>query len=759
MIPPYVQRAGEKAIIREIGRRMRKDGAMEGMGEMEGMQEGTLTPETERLQDGSGCPDNRRSAWKLIALQAFVAAFALVTMSMYFGSIPSYYSKLVSVCIMNGCGNSVPAMPLPTDGMSLTTYAILFVLIDVGFTLAFYFCSAIMLWKGFREPVGLLAALAMVAFGTSFPSLAIVASGGAGFAHHWFLFVAMLGWISISLFFFVFPNGRFVPGWSRLFFAAIALVAVTNVFYGGSMWDSLHVHVLIQLLWYVSSTAVLIYSQIYRFRHVSSPAERQQTKWVVYGVSIGFIGFSGMSLLFDPRFHDGTALTYVYLNALLNLALTAIPVTLTLAVMRRRLWDIDPLVKRTLVYAALSVSVVLLYTCAVLYLGQLFQSRNSFVVSLLATAVVSVAFAPLKEWLQRHINRLMKGRHDEPYEVLLELGNQLIRPLPPDAMLDAVVRTVKSALRLPYTGIAIGVGGHETVVASDGEPVDDPLAFPIIHRGEEVGMLYAASRSPGEAFSFEDGKLLDVLLRQAGPIVENVKMTLGMKLLVQDLQESREKLVLAREEERRQIRNNLHDDLAPRLAALALNAATAQKYVAKEPAAAIEMLADLRQVIRSTVEEIRTLVHDLRPPTLDELGLVGAIQIRIDELNKPALTFAGERRADSLLIRLHTPSPLPALPAAVEVAVYRIVTESLANVVKHAQATSCMVRLDISPNKELLIEITDNGSGIHTRPQASDGTGGIGLGSIRERAAELGGQCAIERTEHGGTRVSAILPL
>jgi signal transduction histidine kinase len=517
--------------------------------------------------------------------------------------------------------------------------------------------------------------------------------------------------------------------------------------------------VLIQLLWYVSSTAVLIYSQIYRFRQVSSPAERQQTKWVVYGVSIGFIGFSGMSLLFDPRFHDGTALTYVYLNALLNLALTAIPVTLAMAVMRRRLWDIDPLVKRTLVYAALTVSVVLLYTCAVLYLGQLFQSGNGFFVSLLATAIVSVAFAPLKEWLQRHINRLMKGRHDEPYEVLLELGNQLIRPLPPDAMLDAVVRTVKSALRLPYTGIAIGVGGHETVVASDGEPVDNPLAFPIIHRGEEVGTLYTASRSPGEAFSSEDGKLLDVLLRQAGPIVENVKMTLGMKLLVQDLQESREKLVLAREEERRQIRNNLHDDLAPRLAALALNAATAQKYVAKEPAAAIEMLADLRQVIRSTVEEIRTLVHDLRPPTLDELGLVGAIQIRIDELNKPALKLAGERRADSLLIRLDAPSSLPAMPAAVEVAVYRIVTESLANVVKHAQATSCTVRLDISPAMELLIEITDNGSGIHSMPQTSASTGGIGLGSIRERAAELGGQCAIERTEQGGTRVSAILPL
>ncbi|TMV53089.1 sensor histidine kinase [Paenibacillus mesophilus] len=707
-------------------------------------------------------PDVRNAGqadWRLIGLQSFVVVFVLITMVMYVGSIPDYYVNLTATCITDGCGKSVPAMPLPANGLSLSTYAVLFVLIDVCFTLVYYLSAVILLWKGFRERVGLLAALAMVAFGTSFPSLTVVASVGTGFAHSWFMFVSMLGWITISLFFFVFPDGRFVPGWSRLFFAGIVVVDVLNLLYGGRMWEPLHIPAYVQLAWYVSSTAILIYSQIYRFRKSSSPAERQQTKWVVYGVSIGFIGFSGMSFLFDPKFHDGTAITYVYLNALLNLALTAIPVTLTLAVLRRRLWDIDPLVNRTLVYAALSVSVVLLYTAAVLYLGRLFRTGDSFIVSLLATAVVAVAFAPLKEWLQRHINRLMKGRHDDPYAVLIELGNHLIRPLPPDAMLDAVVRTVKTALRLPYTGISIGVGSHDTMVASDGEPADDPHTFPIIHRGEQVGTLYLASRSPGEAFSSEDGKLLDVLLRQAGPIVENVNMTLGMKLLVQDLQESREKLILAREEERRQIRNNLHDDLAPRLAALALNAATAQKYVEKQPAAAIEMLAELRQVIRSTVEEIRTLVHELRPPALDELGLAGAIEAKIAELNKPALALAGDPAADALFIRFHTPTPLPAVPAAVEVAVYRIVTESLANVIKHAKATSCTVQLDISPSKELVIDITDNGGGIHTRTKASGDKGGIGLTSIRERAAELGGQCTIERMEKGGTRVSAIIPL
>lgn len=701
----------------------------------------------------------RKVSWRMLGMQLFVLVFSLVTAALYIGGIPKYYTALAGKCITQGCGNLVPIMPLPEQGLSLEHYALLFVLIDCIFTFVFYTTSTIVLWKGFREPMGLLAALAMVSFGTSFPSLVMVASEGSIFAHSWFMFVSMLGWISLSLFFFLFPDGMFVPRWTRFVFILIVFVDVLNFLYEGNMWNTLHVPEILQLVWYGSSTFILIYSQVYRFRKISSPAQRQQTKWVVYGVSIGLVGFVGMSALFDPSLNDGTIITYVYLNAILNLSLTAIPITLMFAILRQRLWNIDPLVNRTLVYAALSISVVLLYTVAVLYLSRLFQTRDNYIVSLLATALVAVVFAPLKEWLQRQINRLMKGRHDDPYAVLLELGDQFIQPLAPDAMLGAVVRTVKDALHLPYTGISIGVGGKDTLVAYAGESHYDLLAMPIIHLGKVLGTLHIATRSPGEAFTPEDSKFLEVLLRQAGPIVENVNMTLGMKLLAQDLQESREKLVLAREEERRQIRKNLHDDLAPRLAALALNAATAEKYVVKQPDTAIEMLADLRKVIRSTVDEIRTLVHDLRPPTLDELGLIGAIQERIALLSKPALLLADEEGAAPLSIKLHAQQPLPSLPAAVEVAVYRIVTESLVNVIKHANATSCIVRLDLSTPHQLLVEITDNGTALSPQSGVSANKGGIGLISIRERAAELGGHCTIERHPGGGSRVLAVLPL
>lgn len=169
---------------------------------------------------------------------------------------------------------------------------------------------------------------------------------------------------------------------------------------------------------------------------------------------------------------------------------------------------------------------------AVIYLSRVFQTWDHYVASLLATAIVAVAFAPLKEWLQRQINRLMKGRHDDPYAVLLELGNQLIQPQDPDAMLNAVVRTVKDALRIPYTAIYTGISGQTTLVASAGSLLYEQHVLPIIHRGKELGMLHIASRSAGEGFTADDNKFLDVLLRQAGPIVENWHMTQGMRLRI-----------------------------------------------------------------------------------------------------------------------------------------------------------------------------------------------------------------------------------
>jgi len=697
---------------------------------------------------------------KIRVYQLLIGVFFAMTAVLYINCIPSYYEALVTQCIPDGCGLSVPALTLNPEGLSNKETAVLLVLVDCLFTTVYYASAAILLWKGPREPMGLTAALAMVAFGTSFPSLVMVGSPDASFALGWFHGVSAIGWISLSLFCLLFPDGRFVPSWTRYPLLLIVIVDLVNFFYGGNMWADLKLSVYLQFAWFMSTTVLLIYAQIYRFRRMSTPVQRQQTKWVVYGVTVSFAGFIVISILFDPGIYNGQATSFIYLNAVLHLFLSAIPVTLTLAVLRRRLWNINPLVNRTLLYGALSVCVGLLYAGVVFYLGRLFESWNRFVISLIATGLVAAAFGPIKEWLQLRVDRLLKGRHDDPYSVLLELGSQLMQPLPPAEMLSAVARKVKEALRLPYAGIAIEVEGQETIIAESGERREglELNAFPIVYRGKTLGTLYAANRSSGETFSAEDHIFLEVLLRHAGPLVNNADMLQGMRKLAEDLQESREKLVLAREEERRRIRNNLHDELAPKLAALALNVATARKLVNKDPQTVGAMLDELRLDIRSTVEDIRSLVSDLRPPALDQLGLVGAIRARMEEMAKPANRIAGENGGRTLQFEIEAPV-LPSLRAAVEVAAYRIVTESMVNVVKHAEATRCKVRLSIEEESRLAVEITDNGIGPGIGEAGRSATGGIGLLSMRERAAEIGGECGIERHASGGTRIWAVLPL
>ena len=695
----------------------------------------------------------------LVFFQGIVILFSLLTVVILISCIPLYYQAITERCLAEPCymGPSPPVSEteLAIYGFTPQSFAMLFVIIDSTLIFLYYLAALLILIKCFREPLGLLAVLMLVSFGTVFPSLFPLGSEGHPFLETWTSVESMVGWTTFFLFFFLFPNGRLIPkALAKLTYLFCLLYVIIHIVpYDESKkeWP-----VIVQLILLVIPLALLIVTQIYRYRKISTPEEKQQTKWVVYGLTIALAGLVGISAIYEPPFSHGP-LWYVYINSILHVFMLMIPLTLTMAILRRRLWDIDPIVNRTLVYTGLSAAIVAVYTLTVLYLSRLFQTEDNFFISLVATSFVAVMFSPLKEWLQRQVNHVMKGRHDDPYAVLSELGNQLVKPIEPDAMLYVVVQTIQDALRLPYASISIEVNGHDKLAAVSGEPVEEALSFPIIHQGETLGTLFVSPRSPGEAFSAEDLKLLSILLQQAGPIVQNVHMTFGMRLLADDLQESREKLVLAREEERRQIRHNLHDDLAPRLAALALNAAAAEKYVRQDPDLAVGILTDFRKVIRSTVDEIRTLVHDLRPPTLDELGLVGAVRERIRDLTQAIIPASHSDEIQLLRIELVAPDRLPPLPAAVEVAAFRIITESLVNVVRHARASHCLVNLELATSDMLSITVTDNGKGILPVPTPSP-KGGIGLVSIRERAAELGGQCSIERIEGAGTRVTALLP-
>jgi signal transduction histidine kinase len=268
------------------------------------------------------------------------------------------------------------------------------------------------------------------------------------------------------------------------------------------------------------------------------------------------------------------------------------------------------------------------------------------------------------------------------------------------------------------------------------------LCLPLVYQNKTIGQLLLGQRAPGENFSPADHRLLNDLAREAGVAVHAVSLTTHLQRITADLQRSRESLVTTREEERRRLRRDLHDGLGPTLASLVQLLDTARMLVSCDPDAANMLLGDIKGQLKATITDIRRLVYALRPPALDELGLVSAIREHIERFNQPK----------GLQISMDAPDSLPLLPAAVEVAAYHIALEAVTNVVRHANAQTCRIRLSLDHG--LIIEIMDDGEGLPV-----DRHVGVGLTSMRERAEELGGECRIEPVATHGLCVRARLPL
>jgi signal transduction histidine kinase len=426
--------------------------------------------------------------------------------------------------------------------------------------------------------------------------------------------------------------------------------------------------------------------------------EHQQMKWFACALLVLVVAYP-----FSPQ-------------GLLLPGLTLLPVAVGIAILRYRLYDIDMVINRTLVYGSLSAYVIGIYVLAVVGLGALLQARGNLAVSLLATGLVAVLFQPLRSRLQRSVNRLMYGERDDPYAVISRLGRRLEAALAPDAVLPTVVETIAQALKLPYAAILLKDGDGYRTAAAYGSPTGEPEALPLVYQREEIGRLLLSPRAPGEGFSDADRLLLEDLARQAEVAVHAVRLT-------SDLQRSREHLVATREEEKRRLRRDLHDGLGAQLAGLNVQAGTLRRLIPRDPAAADELVVELRDELRGAIADIRRLVYDLRPPALDDLGLAEALR-RLAERY-------GSEGEQALQVSVEAPEALPNLPAAVEVAVYRIAQEALTNVERHARARSCAVRL--VEDEDVALEIVDDGVGIPKERGA-----GVGLSSMRERASWAG---------------------
>jgi signal transduction histidine kinase len=479
-----------------------------------------------------------------------------------------------------------------------------------------------------------------------------------------------------------------------------------------------------------------IISLILRYR--SAPARRrQQMKWVVWALA----ALLPAMLLMAGGILTGFVVAAWALPLVVGFGATALAFFLIatgLAIVRYHLFEIDVILNRALVYGILTAGVVGAYALIVGLASEFVYQQGSVIFSLLATGLVAVLFHPMRMRLQRMVNRLMYGERDEPYGVLLRLGHRLEATLDPNALLPALVEIVAQTLKLPYVGIALQDGDGFRVVAEYGLPlgsaVRDDLVLPLTYQHEFIGQLRVAPRARGETFTPAEQRLLVDIARQAGVAAHAVRLTA-------DLQRSRERLVNAREEERRRLRRDLHDGLGPALAAHTLKAGAARAILERDPAGATRLLRELEGDIESAVGDIRRLVYDLRPPTLDELGLAGALR-----------DIAATYTTPTLRVTIELPEHMPVLPAAAEVAAYRIAQEALTNVTHHAHARRCTISLQI--DRELRLEIRDDGLGLPAERRV-----GVGLVSMRERAEELGGTCQMQADPAGGTHVSVKLPI
>jgi signal transduction histidine kinase len=570
-------------------------------------------------------------------------------------------------------------------------------------------------------------------------------------------YVAIFGLLALPFFF---PDGRLVPRsrHGRTLLAGYLLLVPVVTYALLRLTSPSHLQGDLEWRSYTISLASIglagLFSQLLRYRRLADAHQRQQLKWVLFG---GF-GLVTLFLIWSSAWSSGLlgllglseAVCVLVALHLSNVATVGLPVAISLSILRYRLWEVGVWINRTLVFGGLTLLVAVIFVVTVGLLSRLFQAGGSVALSVLATGLIAILFNPLRVRLQAAVNRLMYGERDDPATVLASLGKRLEETAAPAEILPNLVETIAHSLRLPYVAIAVqratnseivasfpeGTGDHEAETAGGpgALPAEQVVTLPLTYQSESIGQLLVAARGPNESFNPAEMRLLRDVARQAGPAVHAY-------LLTADLQRSREQLVAAREEERRRLRRDLHDGLGPGLATVSVKVSAAQNLLETDPKQAARLLVEIQAESQRAVREIRRVVDGLRPSTLDQLGLLSAVR-----------EFVAQNENGQTQLAFQSPETLPPLPAAVEVAAYRIMTEAVTNVLRHAVAEICRIRLSV--DSHLQLEIRDDGRGL---PEPL--TPGVGLSSMRERAEELGGHFSITSTQGMGTVLLVTLPL
>ncbi len=532
----------------------------------------------------------------------------------------------------------------------------------------------------------------------------------------------------------VVPYGRPLPGWWRavhgLSYAVLALgllaLATTTgpVGIAEDVPNPVGVPVLERLLTPLEDVLDALVPVLILFSLASlvvrvvraDAAERRQVGWFGYSVAMAVV-----VILFGS-------------SLLINIAVLFVPAGIAVAALRYRLYDLDLLVNRTLVVALLLGGAALVYVALVGWVGALVGSSTGWV-PFLAAFGVALVFHPARIRLQRWVDRLFHGLRGDPYALLRDLDRTLREADTPRKALAEAAALVRTSLRLPGVGLRVPLPGGGEVREQAGSLPDDPTRIALSLHGQEVGELLVAPRDPRQRLPEADHRVLQLL---AGPVASAAYAL----RLSSDLEESHGRLLAAREDERRRLRRDLHDGLGPQLAGVVMGLDVVRSSLSRgDTDRASDLALRTAEQARTAVDDVRRLVAGLRPPVLDDLGLLGAL--------RSAGPVAAEGGPE---VRFEVEGDLETLPAAVEVAAFRIVSEAITNAARHSGARSVDVHLAANDG-ELVVRVEDDGAGI-----PPDVRRGVGLSSMRERATELGGWCTVTPGARG-TCVQARLPL
>ena len=599
----------------------------------------------------------------------------------------------------------------------------------------------------------------------------------------WFVFPA-----GIALVLFLFPTGRPAsPRWQPLVWLSVAfalLMVVGSMFSPGEMTDALRspsapgadfgvvnpfgigaLGGALELADTVGRMGAFLFIMIAAVGLVvrllrARGDERQQLKWIAYvGSAIAAAALGTIFLAGTPRLQDAAFVV------LLGGFVVGLPVATAIAVLKYRLYDIDIVINKTLLFGAMAAFITAVYVGIVVGIGNLVgtSGRPNLGLSILATALVAVVFEPVREGVQRVANRLVYGKRASPYEVLSHFSQRVADVYSTEDVLPQMARVLGEGTGATRADVWIRLGDAITPAASwpitDGPPpapVDItgqlPASVPgvnrivpVRHQGELLGAV-SINKRPSETLTPVEDKLLTDLAGQAGLVLRNVRLTAELQARLREisrqagaLRASRQRIVATQDAERRRLERNIHDGAQQNLVALTVKLRLAASLAKRDPQRARAAVKALEDESDQALRTLTALARGIYPPLLRDQGLVMALRAETDRMPLPATV-----RADGA----------DRLPPEVEAAVYFICLEAMQNVTKHARASRVEINIR-AVSTELSFEITDDGAGFDVSKDAH----GSGLRNMIDRIEGIGGRLEIRSAPRQGTTVTGTVPV